>query len=124
MSDKMSQDENSAVVKMNEQTSVTESLLKMDLLESNVNNNAQQRKKVRVSRYWNEDYLIITQYNINQEFSDIYVWKWKECQNPTFLYRLEDQNKIGSIKSLTIKYLLESRSLMFFATNWGVGYVS
>ena len=44
------------------------------------------RRRVRVNRYWNEEFLIVIQHNINHSFNDIFVWKWKECQNPQFLY--------------------------------------
>ena len=45
-----------------------------------------QRRRVRVNRYWNEDYLIVIQHNIKHTFNDMFVWKWKECQKPEFLY--------------------------------------
>ena len=47
---------------------------------------AEERRRVRVNRYWNEDFLIVIQHNINHSFNDIFVWSWKECQNPAFLY--------------------------------------
>ena len=45
-----------------------------------------QRRRVRVNRYWNEDFLIVIQHNVNHTFNDIFVWKWKECQKPQFLF--------------------------------------
>jgi len=44
------------------------------------------RRRVRINRYWNEDFLIVIQHNVSHTFNDIFVWSWKECQNPTFLY--------------------------------------
>jgi len=44
------------------------------------------RRRVRIHRYWNEDYLIAIQHTVNHAFNDIFVWSWNECQNPTFLY--------------------------------------
>ena len=46
----------------------------------------EERRRVRVNRYWNEEFLIVIQHNINHSFNDIFVWKWSECQNPQFLY--------------------------------------
>ena len=44
------------------------------------------RRRVRINRYWNEDFLIVIQHNVNHTFNDIFVWSWKECQDPQFLY--------------------------------------
>lgn len=29
------------------------------------------------------------QHNISQSFNDIFVWKWNECQSPSFLYSFD-----------------------------------
>ena len=44
------------------------------------------RRRVRINRYWNEDFLIVIQHNVSHTFNDIFVWSWKECQDPQFLY--------------------------------------
>jgi len=44
------------------------------------------RRRVRIHRYWNEDFLIAIQHTVNHAFNDIFVWSWNECQNPSFLY--------------------------------------
>ena len=46
----------------------------------------EQTRRVRVNRYWNEEFLIVIQHNINHTFNDIFVWSWAECQKPKFLY--------------------------------------
>ena len=46
----------------------------------------EERRRVRVNRYWNEQFLIVIQHNINHSFNDIFVWAWAECQKPKFLY--------------------------------------
>ena len=45
-----------------------------------------QGRRVRVNRYWNEEFLVVMQYDIKNSFHDIFVWKWQECQKPVFLY--------------------------------------
>lgn len=47
---------------------------------------ADQKRRVRVQRYWNEDYLVVIQHTLSHTFNDIFVWKWEECQNPVFQY--------------------------------------
>jgi len=47
------------------------------------------RRRVRIHRYWNEDFLVAVQFSQRQEFNDLYVWKWKECQQPEFLYNYD-----------------------------------
>ena len=44
---------------------------------------------MRIHRYWNEDFLVAVQFSQRQEFNDLYVWKWKECQQPEFLYNYD-----------------------------------
>ena len=44
------------------------------------------RRRVRINRYWNEDYLVVLQHDSQHNFNDIFVWAWKECQQPRFLY--------------------------------------
>ena len=38
-------------------------------------------------RYWNEEFLVVLQHNPMHEFNNIFVWSWKECKDPTFLFR-------------------------------------
>ena len=45
-----------------------------------------QGRRVRVNRYWNEEFLVVMQYDIMKSFHDIFVWRWQECQKPVFLY--------------------------------------
>jgi len=46
-----------------------------------------QRRRVRIHRYWNEDYLVAIQHTCSHHgFNDIFVWRWAECQDPQFLY--------------------------------------
>ena len=49
------------------------------------------RRRVRIHRYWNEDFLVAVQFS-QRQFNDLYVWKWKECQNPEFLYNYDLYN--------------------------------
>lgn len=46
----------------------------------------QPNRRVKINRYWNEDYLIAIQHSPENAFCDVFVWGWKECQNPKFLY--------------------------------------
>ena len=46
------------------------------------------RRRVRIHRYWNEDFLVAVQFS-QRQFNDLYVWKWMECQNPKFLYNFD-----------------------------------
>ena len=46
------------------------------------------RRRVRIHRYWNEDFLVAVQFS-QRQFNDLYVWKWTECQNPQFLYNYD-----------------------------------
>jgi len=39
---------------------------------------------MRLLRYWNEQYLVVLQFN--EEFSNIFVWSWLKCSRPKFLY--------------------------------------
>ncbi len=62
-------------------------------------------RRVRIHRYWNEDYLVAVQYRPRghanlvagalgalhghpepEGFHDVFVWGWHECQRPSFLY--------------------------------------
>lgn len=43
-------------------------------------------RRVRLHRYWNEDYLLLISQSRVNRFMDVFVWSWKECQNPVFLY--------------------------------------
>ena len=43
------------------------------------------RRRVRIHRYWNEDFLVAVQFS-KRQFNDLYVWRWKECQQPEFMY--------------------------------------
>ena len=45
-------------------------------------------RRVRIHRYWNEDFLVAVQFS-QRQFNDLYVWKWNECQNPEFLYNYD-----------------------------------
>ena len=46
------------------------------------------RRRVRIHRYWNEDFLVAVQFS-QRQFNDLFVWKWMECQNPKFLYNFD-----------------------------------
>lgn len=73
-------DEDSLPVKrMTEKTKFRE--LRSSHRRSSFNN---PNRRVRINRYWNEDYLIAIQHN--GHFNDIFIWSWTECQNPKFLY--------------------------------------
>lgn len=43
-------------------------------------------RRVRIIRYWNEEFLIAIQRSLTNAFFDVFVWGWNECQNPRFLY--------------------------------------
>ena len=45
-----------------------------------------QDRRVRINRYWNEEFLVVLQHDTQYQFNDIFVWGWRECQNPRFLY--------------------------------------
>lgn len=45
-----------------------------------------QKRRVRVHRYWNEEYLVVIQHAFSHNINDIFVWQWEECQNPVFRY--------------------------------------
>ena len=47
------------------------------------------RRRVRIHRYWNEDFLVAVQYSRHLRFNELYVWKWKECQQPEFMYNFD-----------------------------------
>lgn len=48
------------------------------------------RRRVRIHRYWNEDYLVAVQHATGHGwFHDVFVWRWHECQNPKFLYNFD-----------------------------------
>ena len=53
------------------------------------NNNNNLVKRVRIDRYWNEEFLVLIQFGTETttRLHDIFVWKWQECQKPVFLYR-------------------------------------
>ena len=62
-----------------------------------------QSRRVTVNNYWNEEFLVVVQHDIEKNaFHDIFVWKWKwrlqECltQKPVFLY---SQNLLPSYPS-------------------------
>ena len=48
-----------------------------------------KRAYVRVHRYWNEEFMVVMQYDMFGTFHDIFVWKWQKCQNPVFLYSMD-----------------------------------
>lgn len=48
-----------------------------------------QKRRVRINRYWNEEFLVAIQHKMDHSFNDIFVWKWKECQNPEFMYSFD-----------------------------------
>ena len=43
-------------------------------------------RRVRIHRYWTEEYMIAIQYRKQKEINDLFVWEWHECQNPKFRY--------------------------------------
>jgi len=45
-----------------------------------------RQRRVRVNRYWNEEFLVVLQHNAQHEFNTLFVWAWKECKEPKFLY--------------------------------------
>ena len=44
------------------------------------------KHRVRPIRYWNEDYLVVMSYDCSEGFNNLFVYSWKECQNPKFEY--------------------------------------
>ena len=52
-------------------------------------------RRVRIHRYWNEDYFIAIQQGRGEteSFHDVFVWKWEECQKPRFFYSYSFQEK-------------------------------
>jgi len=50
------------------------------------------RRRVRIRRYWNEDFLVAVQFS-KRQFNDLYVWRWKECQQPEFMYNYDLYNE-------------------------------
>ena len=52
-------------------------------------------RRVRIHRYWNEQYFIAIQQGVagSQLFHDIFVWQWEECQKPKYLYSYNLQNE-------------------------------
>ena len=45
-------------------------------------------RRVRIHRYWNEDYFIAIQQGVGGggSFHEVFVWRWEECQKPRYLY--------------------------------------
>ena len=52
------------------------------------NNFNRPERRVRIHRYWNENYFIAVQQSTGGigSFHDVFVWSWEECQKPRFLY--------------------------------------
>ena len=51
-----------------------------------LHNNNNPVKRVRIDRYWNEEFLVLIQFGTETRLHDIFVWKWQQCQKPVFLY--------------------------------------
>ena len=77
----MTDAESLPVKKMNRDTTFRE--LTMCHSKSKFN---EDRRRVRINRYWNEEFLIVIQHNVKHTLNEIFVWSWKECQDPQFLY--------------------------------------
>ena len=54
------------------------------------------RRRVRIHRYWNEDFLVAVQFS-KRQFNDLYVWRWKECQQPEFMYNYDLYNEYPQV---------------------------
>jgi len=46
-----------------------------------------QRRRQRGDRFWTDDYFLSVQGRTSARYYDVFVWKWKNSQNPEFLYR-------------------------------------
>ena len=44
------------------------------------------KRRVRINRYWNEDFLVAVQYSRHVRFNELYIWKWKDGQELEFMY--------------------------------------
>lgn len=77
-------EDNSTVRKMTQNTQQKDREI-LDNLSPYLNNN--QDRRVRINRFWNEEFLVLIQYGTETRLHDIFVWKWQECQKPVFLYR-------------------------------------
>ena len=47
------------------------------------------KRRVRINRYWNEDFLVAVQYSRHVRFNELYIWKWKDGQQPEFMYNFD-----------------------------------
>ena len=47
------------------------------------------KRRVRINRYWNEDFLVAVQYSRHVRFNELYIWKWKDGQQPEFMYSFD-----------------------------------
>ena len=48
-----------------------------------------KRVRMQVHKDWNEEFLILLQWDLLSPFHYIFVWKWNKCRNPVFLYRMD-----------------------------------
>ena len=51
------------------------------------------KRRVRINRYWNDDFLVAVQYSRHVRFNELYIWKWKEGQQPEFMYSYDMYNQ-------------------------------
>ena len=67
-------------------------------------------RRVRIHRYWNEEYFIAIQQGFGEieGFHDVFVWKWEECQKPRFFYSYSFQQEYPSGLFPTAFFLWQS----------------